>query len=43
LQRYVEEQVYRFNQRHQEDGPRFAKAVKKADGKRLTYKALIGK
>jgi transposase-like protein len=43
LQRYVEEQVYRFNRRNEEDGTRFAKAVKKADGKRITYKALIGK
>ena len=43
LQRYVEEQVFRFNQRHSPDGPRFAKAVKATDGKRLTYKALTGK
>lgn len=43
LQRYVEEQVFRFNRREEKDGPRFAKAVKNADGKRLTYKALIGK
>ena len=43
LQAYVEEQVFRFNERTNTDGPRFANAVKKADGKRLTYKALIGK
>jgi transposase-like protein len=43
LQRYVEEQVFRFNRRHMSDGPRFAQAAKMADGKRLTYKALIGK
>lgn len=43
LQRYIEEQVFRFNSRTQEDAPRFAKAVKGADRKRLTYKALIGK
>jgi len=43
LQRYVEEQVYRFNERENTDGPRFAKATKGADGKRLTYKALTVK
>jgi hypothetical protein len=43
LQRYVEEQVFRFNERENTDGPRFAKAAKNADGKRLTYKALIAK
>jgi transposase-like protein len=43
LQRYVEEQVFRFNAREQKDGPRFAEATKRADGKRLTYKALIAK
>jgi transposase-like protein len=43
LQRYVEEQVFRFNSRQAGDGPRFAKALKGADKKRLTYKALIGK
>jgi transposase-like protein len=43
LDRYLAEQVYRFNERENEDGPRFAKATKKADGMRLTYKALIAK
>ena len=43
LDRYLAEQVYRFNERENEDGPRFAKATKKADGKRLTYKALTAK
>jgi transposase-like protein len=43
LDRYLAEQVYRFNERENEDGPRFAKATKGADGKRLTYKALIAK
>jgi transposase-like protein len=43
LDRYLAEQVYRFNERENEDGPRFAKATKMADGKRLTYKALIAK
>jgi transposase-like protein len=40
LQRYVEEQVFRFNARHDGDGARFKDATKGADGKRLTYKAL---
>lgn len=43
LQRYVEEEVFRFNERENTDGPRFAKATKGAEGKRLTYKALIAK
>jgi transposase-like protein len=43
LDRYLAEQVYRFNERDNEDGPRFAKATKRADGKRLTYKGLIAK
>jgi transposase-like protein len=43
LQRYIEEQVYRFNERESEDGPRFTKVLEGADRKRLTYKALTGK
>ncbi len=43
LQRYVEEQVFRFNAREESDGPRFVEAAKGADGKRLTYKALTAK
>ncbi len=43
LQRYVEEQVYRFNERENTDGPRFVEAAKLAEGKRLTYKTLTGK
>ena len=41
--RYLAEQVFRFNERENEDGPRFVKATKGADGKRLTYKALTAK
>jgi len=40
LQRYVEEQVFRFNEREENDGYRFTKAAKLAEGKRLTYKQL---
>lgn len=42
LERYLDEQLFRFNERENKDGPRFAKAAKATDGKRLTYKALIG-
>jgi transposase-like protein len=43
LARYVEEEIFRYNERENEDGPRFVKATKGADGKRLTYKELIAK
>ncbi len=43
FQRYVEEQVFRFNERENTDGPRFIKATKGAEGKRLTYKTLTAK
>lgn len=43
LDRYLAEQVFRFNERENDDGPRFVKAAKGADGKRLTYKALTAK
>lgn len=40
LDRYLAEQVFRFDERENTDGPRFAKVVKRAEGKRLTYKRL---
>jgi transposase-like protein len=43
LDRYLAEQVCRFNARDEADGARFAKVTKGADGKRLTYKRLIEK
>jgi transposase-like protein len=43
LDRYLDEQVFRFNSRQSDDGARFAAATKGADKKRLTYKALTGK
>ncbi len=43
LDRYLAEQVFRFDERENDDGPRFAKAVKGADEKRLTYKALTAR
>lgn len=43
LQRYVTEEVCRFNARHTRDGGRFAMVPKHSEGKRLTYKELIRK
>ena len=43
MDRYLTEQVFRVDERENDDGPRFVKAVKGADQKRLTYKALIAK
>lgn len=43
LQRYVEEQVHRFNEREKNDGERFPVVVKQAEGVRLTYKELTHK
>lgn len=43
LDAYLDEQVFRFNERENNDGPRFVKATKGVDGKRLTYKALTRK
>jgi transposase-like protein len=42
LGRYVDEQVFRFNERKTNDAGRFALVMPKVVGKRLTYKALIG-
>jgi len=39
---YVDEQVFRFNVRHDADGQRFVEALKGTDGRRLTWKALTG-
>jgi len=41
LQRYVSEQVFRFNERKDDDGGRFRKVLGSVSGKRITYKALI--
>jgi len=43
LDRYLDEQIFRFNSRKAKDGPRFVQALKGADGKRITYRELIGK
>lgn len=42
LNKYVDEQVFRFNERKGNDKDRFIKAVGNITGKRLKYKELIG-
>jgi transposase-like protein len=42
LFRYLDEQVYRFNNRKLTDGERFDIAVRGVVGKRVTYRALTG-
>lgn len=43
LFRYLDEQAYRYNNRHFTDADRFDIAVRQIVGKRLTYDQLIGK
>ena len=43
LFRYLDEQVYRFNNRKQSDAHRFVEACASVFGKRLTYTVLTGK
>ena len=43
LYRYLDEQVYRFNNRRMTDAERFDLAVKGIVGKRLTFDELTGK
>jgi len=43
LFRYLDEQAYRFNQRHLTDAERFSMAVSGIVGKRLTFDQLTGK
>jgi hypothetical protein len=43
LFRYLDEQAYRFNQRHLTDAERFSIAVSGIVGKRLTFDQLTGK
>jgi transposase-like protein len=43
LFRYVDEQVYRFNNRNMSDGLRFRFVMRHIVGRRLTYKELTGK
>jgi transposase-like protein len=43
LTAYLDEQAFRFNERHDNDGGRFLTAIRQATGKRLMYKDLIAK
>lgn len=43
LFRYLDEQAFRFNERRGKDADRFAEAVKRAVGRRLTYEELTAK
>jgi transposase-like protein len=43
LFRYLDEESFRFNERHGNDGDRFLDVVRSIVGRRLTYKGLIGK
>jgi transposase-like protein len=43
LFRYLDEQAFRFNQRTENDGQRFAKTLRQVVGRRVTYEALTGK
>jgi hypothetical protein len=43
LDHYVDEQVFRFNNRKSNDSERFALAMSQIAGKRLTYAELTGK
>jgi len=42
LNRYLDEQAFRFNERKDRDGGCFRKVVSQVAGKRITYKELIG-
>lgn len=43
LFRYLDEQAYRFNERHGKDIDRFTRAVGRIVGRRLTYSGLTGR
>jgi transposase-like protein len=43
LFRYLDEQAFRFNERKNDDGGRFAQTLSQAVGRRVTYKQLTGK
>lgn len=42
LQKYVEEQMFRYNERHENDQVRFVRMLESISGKRLTHSQLIG-
>lgn len=42
LSRYLDEQTFRFNERHTDDAGRFRRVLSAVVGKRLTYRVLTG-
>jgi hypothetical protein len=42
LSKYLDEQVFRFNERKLNDKERFLELLEKVGGKRLTYSELTG-
>jgi transposase-like protein len=42
LVRYLDEQTFRYNERHGDDAQRFSGVMKQTIGRRITYKELIG-
>ena len=42
LDKYIDEQAFRFNDRKKDDSSRFQAVVSSVTGKRLTYSELIG-
>lgn len=40
---YVDEEVFRFNERGDDDGGRFGKVLRQVTGRRIDYKTLTGK
>jgi transposase-like protein len=43
LFRYLDEQAFRYNERHGNDADRFTQAMGQVEGRRLTYKQVSGK
>jgi transposase-like protein len=43
LERYLDEQAFRFNQRDKDDAGRFLRVLRAVVGKRLTYRLLTGR
>lgn len=43
VERYLDEQSFRFNNRKVNDSKRFTNALKSVSGRRLTYRELVGK
>jgi transposase-like protein len=41
LERYLDEQIFRYNNKEEEDAARTRLIIKQTDGRRLTYKKLI--